>query len=132
VWSLSPDQKSIGTSISTESCSSVPNGFSTSAFFLTSQGLLPHSLDFDPTWILPASALRSSRRHRKKKSSLNKPGRLENDTTDAFQDTVEDDESEYEGGWLIGCSFGATMPYEVEVGYCVPTTDCDRATCNKL
>jgi len=67
-----------------------------------------------------------------KKSSLDKLWRLANNTSDAFQDTVEDDESKYEGGWLIRCSFGATMPYEVEVVHCVPTTDCDRATCNKL
>ena len=62
----------------------------------------PHSLGLDPnSSVLPASPLRSSpRRHRKTKSSLNKPHPLANDTTDVFQDLEEDDESEYEWGMV--------------------------------
>ncbi|KXN88482.1 Anaphase-promoting complex subunit cut9 [Leucoagaricus sp. SymC.cos] len=59
----------------------------------------PHSLGLDPNRsVLPASPLRSSpRRHRKAKSSLNRPHPLANDTVDVFQDSEEDadDESEW-------------------------------------
>ena len=57
-----------------------------------------YSLGLDPNRsVLPASPLRSSpRRHKKAKSSLNKPHPLANDTTDVFQDLEEDGESEYE------------------------------------
>jgi len=62
----------------------------------------PHSLGLDPnSSVLPASPLCSSpRRHRKTKSSLNKPHPLANDTTDVFQDLEEDDESKYEWGMV--------------------------------
>lgn len=64
----------------------------------------PHSLGLDPNRsVLPASPLRSSpRRHRKAKSSVNKPHPLAHDTTDVFQDSEEgiDDESEYEWGMV--------------------------------
>lgn len=44
----------------------------------------------------------SPRRHRKAKSSLNRPHPLANDTTDVFQDSEEDadDESEHEWGMV--------------------------------